>query len=118
MRWTNALRRIWLASVSRSLAWTDFFQTQPQLLHDPGHVCQADRLPGLLKLGLQLAQEDIGLALDQAAYPFRIDPTAGSTLENAHRRPSLSLCRRYLERPANVTPKRSANSRNVPLPAA
>jgi len=94
-----------LASVSRSVAWIDFFQPQPQPLHYPSHVRQADRLAEAAKLGLQLAQDDIRLVLNQSAHPLAIDPALNTALRRARGRPCLPLRRRHLERPANTHPK-------------
>jgi len=50
------------------------FSAATQPLHYPSHVRQADRLADAAKLGLQLAQDDIRLVLNQSAHPLAIDP--------------------------------------------
>ena len=60
-RLTNSSRRRRSCSVSRSVAWSDFFQLQPHPLQSPSHLGKADRQSlFLFKLFAQLAQRQIG----------------------------------------------------------
>ena len=67
----NAARRCWFASVSRSRAWSDFFQTQPHLPeHRPqrGYAYPEMGLPA--QLFLQLRQGEVRLLLQPASQPL------------------------------------------------
>jgi hypothetical protein len=60
-RATNSFRLRRFSSVSRSVAWSDFFRLQPHSLQRPGDLGTADQKPSLLfQLGAQLLQRQIG----------------------------------------------------------
>ena len=62
MRAANSSRRLRLASVSRSTAWSDFFQPQPQPLQQMPYPSKTERNAGIaVQLHLQLSQRQIRL---------------------------------------------------------
>jgi hypothetical protein len=78
----NPARRFRLASVSRSVAWSDFFKPQPESAHQTRHRAQAEAdLRFLVQLRLDLGQGQVGALPNQfstsrstSAPIFRLRP--------------------------------------------
>ncbi len=101
----NSARRLRFVSVSRSVAWSDFFKPQTKLLQKMPDPAQAQRNTGLgREPALQLSQRQIGLCGHPIHHlTLRVD--SGPALAPSLMRHTLStavavpLCRNLLSPP-------------------